>query len=169
MAVWEAVILVGGTAAFMTLGFFLMRGVDGALAAGRWHVRPVGADDSREMAASGGLFLKPKAAVPYLYADQTLRQGLALLRAHGYTAVPVIARDGRYVGTLRADDVRMGAGYTVSAALRDVLREGLYPAVRMGVGVEDLSRRMTGQNFVPVTDDRGLFMGIVTRGEYPTA
>ena len=30
-------------------------------------------------------------------------------------------------------------------------------------GLEDLLRTATNQNFVPVVDDRGMFIGIVTR------
>ena len=37
--------------------------------------------------------LTPKAQVAYLYDDFTVRQGLEKLRAHGYTAIPVLARD----------------------------------------------------------------------------
>ena len=48
--------------------------------------------------------LTPKAQVAYIYDDCTIRQGLEKLRAHGYTAVPVLARDGRYVGTVSEGD-----------------------------------------------------------------
>ena len=48
--------------------------------------------------------LTPKASVAWLYEDFTLRQGLEKLRHHGYTAIPVLARDGRYVGTVSMVD-----------------------------------------------------------------
>ena len=44
-------------------------------------------------------FLLPKHSVAYLYDDCTFRQGLEKMRHHGYTAIPVISRDGKYVGT----------------------------------------------------------------------
>ena len=42
--------------------------------------------------------LKPKNTVAYVYDVNTLRQGLEKMRVHGYTAVPVIEKDGTYVG-----------------------------------------------------------------------
>ena len=49
-------------------------------------------------------FLKPKNTVAYVYDGNTLRQGLEKMRAHGYTAVPVIEKDGTYVGTVSEGD-----------------------------------------------------------------
>ena len=39
-------------------------------------------------------FLRPKVSTAYIYYDNTLRQGLEKLRHYGYTAIPVIDRDG---------------------------------------------------------------------------
>ena len=55
--------------------------------------------------------LTPKASVAWLYEDFTLRQGLEKLRHHGYTAIPVLARDGRYVGTV-SEGTSSGACWT---------------------------------------------------------
>ena len=49
-------------------------------------------------------FLLPKSRVAYLYDDYTFRQGLEKMRHHGYTAIPVITRDGRYAGTVSEGD-----------------------------------------------------------------
>ena len=49
-------------------------------------------------------FLLPKHSVAYLYDDFTFRQGLEKMRNRGYTAIPVITRDGRYVGTVSEGD-----------------------------------------------------------------
>ena len=49
-------------------------------------------------------FLLPKSRIAYLYDDFTFRQGLEKMRNRGYTAIPVIARDGRYVGTVSEGD-----------------------------------------------------------------
>ena len=48
--------------------------------------------------------LRPKATVAFLYDDSTIRQGLEKMRAHGYTAIPVITREGRYIGTVSEGD-----------------------------------------------------------------
>ena len=47
--------------------------------------------------------------------------------------------------------------------MRDILREGFNPAVRIDVTMDELLERAMRQNFVPVTDDFDTFIGIVTR------
>ncbi len=92
------------------------------------------------------MLLKPKETVKYIYETNTLRQGLEKMRAHSYTAIPVISEDGKYVGTVS-----------------DIIRKDFNPAVRINVSMDELLRRAVNQNFVPVTDDWGTFIGIVTR------
>ena len=48
--------------------------------------------------------LTPKAQVAYLYDDFTIRQGLEKLRIHGYTAIPVLNREGIYIGSVSEGD-----------------------------------------------------------------
>ena len=117
------------------------------------------------------LFLKPKATVAYLYQHNTLRQGLEKMRAHGYTAIPVLTQDGRYAGTVSEGDllwhmlnchtydIRAQEAFTI----HDILRQHWNPAVHIDATMDDLLLRVMDQNFVPVVDDRNLFMGIITR------
>ena len=48
--------------------------------------------------------LTPKAQVAYLYDDFTVRQGLEKLRVLGYTAIPVLDRNGYYLGSVSEGD-----------------------------------------------------------------
>ena len=48
--------------------------------------------------------LKPKSQIAFLYDFNTLRQGLEKMKAHGYTAIPVLGKDGNYVGTVSEGD-----------------------------------------------------------------
>ena len=50
------------------------------------------------------MLLKPKETVKYIYEDSTLRQGLEKMRAHSYTALPVINKEGKYIGTVSEGD-----------------------------------------------------------------
>ena len=115
--------------------------------------------------------LTPKTNVAWLYEDWTIRQGLEKLRFHGYTAIPVLAKDGSYVGTVSEGDflwclLDQGSGDIQTQEkqpLRRVIRPGFNPAVRIDVALEDLVERALRQSFIPVVDDRGAFVGIVTR------
>ena len=49
-------------------------------------------------------FMKPKGEVSYLYDDFSMRQGLEKLERSGYTAIPVINRQGEYIGTITEGD-----------------------------------------------------------------
>ena len=117
------------------------------------------------------MLLKPKETVKYIYDSNTLRQGMEKMRAHSYTAIPVISESGRYVGTVSEGDflyyildkrdnsiLTKGKHY-----IRDILRPDFNPAVRVDVSMDTLLERADNQNFVPVVDDLGTFIGIVTR------
>ena len=121
-------------------------------------------------------FLLPKKRVAYLYDDYTFRQGLEKMRHHGYTAIPVISRDGKYDGTVSEGDFLWrlvadeGEGQRPCSMkdleqlqVRDILRETQYLPVRITVSMEELLTSAMNQNFIPVVDDSGSFIGIVTR------
>lgn len=121
-------------------------------------------------------FLLPKNRVAYLYDDCTFRQGLEKMRHHGYTAIPVITRSGQYVGTvsegdflwrLLADEPETQFSHSMKdleqLRIRDILRGNNYPSVRITVSMEELLNSAMNQNFIPVVDDIGSFIGIVTR------
>ena len=50
-------------------------------------------------------FLTPKSEVAYISEDDTLRQALEKMEYHKYSAVPIVSRTGRYVGTLTEGDL----------------------------------------------------------------
>ncbi len=122
-------------------------------------------------------FLIPKSETAYLYDDYTLRQALEKMRARGYTRIPVISRDGKYINVVGEGDFLWymldlddGRGVSMQNAeglkLKDVLerdRERPYKSVRITAGRDELIRLAMNQNFVPVTDDDGAYIGIVTR------
>ena len=116
-------------------------------------------------------FLHPKADVSYIYEDNTVRQGLEKMKAHGYTAIPVITRDGVYVGTVTQGDFLWAVldeynGNWKSlekVKIGQIMRAEFNPSVTVDTNIPQLLDRISNQNFVPIVDDRGVFMGIVTR------
>lgn len=117
------------------------------------------------------LLLTPKKMIGYLEETQTLRQGLEVMKYHGYTALPVINSDGQYVGTVSEGDflwnILNTENYSIydqeKHSIREILRKGFNPPVKVTTPVNDLVSQIMNQNFVPVIDDQGVFMGIVTR------
>jgi CBS domain-containing protein len=115
-------------------------------------------------------FLIPKSQVTYLVEGSSFRQGLEKLNRHGYTAIPVISRDGRYLGSVSEGDflwniMSMGSldlNELEEARIDDIISDRA-PPVRVTTSVEELLDRILDQNFVPVVDDRDVFVGIVTR------
>ncbi|MCD8025871.1 MAG: CBS domain-containing protein [Clostridiales bacterium] len=117
------------------------------------------------------MLLKHKDTVEYIYENNTLRQGLEKMRVHSYTAIPVISEEGIYVGTVSEGDFLWyivdkkteGIKAQEKYYVRDIICKGFNPAVKIDVTMDELLDRAMKQNFIPVTDDRGTFIGIVTR------
>lgn len=117
--------------------------------------------------------LKPKAVIDYVYDDCTVRQAIEKMRHHGFTAIPVIDRRGEYVKTIAEGDflyfmldnnifdVRDLEKYSIS----DIPRRVRGNPVSVTATIDELVLLATNQNFVPVIDDRQVFIGIVTRSD----
>ena len=120
-------------------------------------------------------FLLPKAEVAYLRDDMTLKQGLEKLRESGYTAIPVIDAEDRYVGVISEGDFLwnilernehledMTLKRVGHMAVRDILQNGKVQPACIDTAMVTLIEQAMKQNFVPVIDDRNVFIGIVTR------
>ena len=115
-------------------------------------------------------FLIPKSHVAHLTEGSSFRQGMEKLRRHGYTAIPVVARDGRYLGSISEGDFLwniMSLGSLSPEDLEDACIDQIVsdrtPPVGVNTSVEELMDKLLDQNFVPVVDDRDIFVGIVTR------
>ena len=118
-------------------------------------------------------FLTPKSNVAYIYDDFTLRQTLEKMEFHRYSAIPIINRAGEYVGTLTEGDLLWAIKNQYSLNLKEaenvpitqVPRRMDNEPVTADTSMEELISVALNQNFVPVIDDRGVFIGIVTRKE----
>lgn len=114
--------------------------------------------------------LRAKSTVAYLLDTSSVRQGLESFRAHGFTAIPVIREDGSYAGSISEGDflwhiLKTGGDiYTQEDyKISDIIRPDWNPSARVDVTLSELMNRILLQNFVPVVDDRNLFIGIITR------
>ena len=118
-------------------------------------------------------FLTPKNQVANIYDDCNLRQLMEKLEYHKYTAIPVINRDGQYVGTVAEGDLlrvikdnfNMNFQAAQGIIVRDIPRRTEVLPVNANASMDDIMDMAIAQNFVPVTDDNDVFIGIVTRRE----
>ena len=116
-------------------------------------------------------FLKPKSEVAFIYDYCTLRQVLETMEYHKYASIPMLNREGEYVGTITEGDLLWGIKSYQNMVLKraenifiqDFPRKADYEAVSADADMEDLLRKAMNQNFVPVVDDQKKFIGIITR------
>jgi len=107
----------------------------------------------------------------HLYDDYTIRQALEKMESAGYAALPILNRRGEYRGTLTEGDLLwamknmcyMDMRQAEARRIMEISRRKDNLPVRITASMHDLVERASRQNFVPVVDDYGAFIGIITR------
>lgn len=114
--------------------------------------------------------LKCKGNLAFLYDNLTIRQGLEKIKAHKYTAIPVISAEGDYIGTVSEGDFlwyitenKADLNTLLSEPISKIIRRGFNPAAEIDVSFSELLLRAANQNFIPLVDSRNKFIGIITR------
>ena len=115
-------------------------------------------------------FLRPKVTVTYLTDDCPVRQALDDMLKSGFTAVPVVSPKGKYVGTITEGDflrllLQRSAEDLDKMTVGQVERRVRHRSVTIDARMEDMVDLAAVQNFVPVTDGRGMFCVIITRSD----
>ena len=116
-------------------------------------------------------FVIPKSMVEYVNEDHTVRQAFEKMRFHRYAAIPVLDKEGRYVGTLRNDDLlnyfltegRFSSKTAEHTFVANILDGAYSRPVYHSASMDELIERVKEHNFVPVVDDRDCFVGIILR------
>lgn len=116
-------------------------------------------------------FLKPKVEIAYIYDYHTVRQALEIMEYHKYSSVPILNREGKYVGSITEGDLLWGIKKlgvmnikgAENVSIMKIDRRLDYQCVNAESNMVDLIDRAMEQNFVPVTDDQQNFIGIITR------
>ena len=118
-------------------------------------------------------FLKHKSDVTFVYEDHSGKRAMDEFRISGFTALPILTRDGHYAGTISEGDfLRFLLRYdlidmaeTEQLEVRELPRRSDNRPIMVDARMEDLMEIAVQQNFVPMVDGRGIFMGIVTRSD----
>ena len=116
-------------------------------------------------------FLTPKAMCAYIESDDTLRQAMERMEHSGYAALPVLDKSGKYCGVVTEGDLLWATKKLCCMDFRDTEEHSIMEIahrrdnlpVSVSTDMQDLLVKATDQNFVPVVDDKGDFIGIVTR------
>lgn len=116
-------------------------------------------------------FLTPKSEITYMYQDDKVQKMMEILDSQGYTAIPMIDRQGHYIGTLTEGDILrlVRDKKELNYDCIEQITVGSVPIKRKvrpvcgSADMADLIKISLEQNFVPVVDDHNIFIGIITR------
>lgn len=116
-------------------------------------------------------FVIPKSLVEYIDTSSTVRQAIEKMLYHRYTAIPVLDDEGKYVGTLRNDDILRYFLNSDNASIYDaeehavteLLSNDSPKPLLHSTSMEELVEGVKEHNFLPIVDDRGCFIGIILR------
>lgn len=115
--------------------------------------------------------LLPKQDVAYVFQSFTVRQALEKMKYHGYQSIPMLNKEGKYVGSISEGDLlwaildwqREGTVDLEKRSLADVPLRTQHEAVSVYDDVQTVLDRSVDQNFISVKDDAGFFIGIIRR------
>lgn len=118
-------------------------------------------------------FLTPKSDVAYIFENETLRQTLEKMEHRKFSCIPLLSLDGKYKGSISEGDLLWGMKALNVPGLKEaesisimaIPRRATYKTVHADSDMEDLLDKAINQNYVPVVDDQGYFIGIITRKE----
>lgn len=115
----------------------------------------------------------PKRFTAFLNENMTVRQAIEVFDVHKYTVIPVIDDDGHYVGTVSAGDLLRHMKNVLhfdfkeaeKTPVKDVEKYRSYQTLKVDSLLPEFFALSLEQNFVPVIDDQGTYIGIITRKE----
>lgn len=115
-------------------------------------------------------FLTPKIDVVSVSDTDNLKTVLETLNANKFSSVPILNKEGNYLGTVKEGDLLWFLyenGYDENiienTCIMDIPRRLTNETVKINANVEDLFQTLINQNFVPVIDDSNIFIGIIKR------
>ena len=115
--------------------------------------------------------ITPKKATYYLLDSSTIRQAFEKFDVHKFSVVPLLSKDGKYVGTLSEGDIlrfiKNNANFDITRAenvqVKDIEHYRSYKCLKIDATIEEVYALTLDQNFVPLIDDQDHYIGIVKR------
>lgn len=115
--------------------------------------------------------LTPKIQTLYLNSNCSLRQAIEKFDYHKFSVVPIIDEHGKFITTLSEGDllryIKKCGNFSLDESnkiqLLDIERYRPYKALDISTDYETIVELSLSQNFVPIVDDRGVYIGIIRR------
>lgn len=113
----------------------------------------------------------PKVSTVQICESDTVRQGMEVFQRYGYTAIPVVSEDGKYLGSVTEGDFwrhMCRIGTTDKKAqekylIREIYRPDFCEPLPIEAEIQAVVETALKQNFIPIIDGRGYLSGMVTR------
>lgn len=117
--------------------------------------------------------LTPKSSVAFILENSTVRQAIEKIIYHKFAVVPVLSANGEYVGTISEGDILrylvaqkgMDKAACESVLIKDIEKYRSYAPVKVDASFEEIYEASLIQNFIPIVDDRNVFIGLIRRKE----
>lgn len=118
-------------------------------------------------------YLLPKSETVFLTNTDSFSQAYNMFVITNYTALPVINKKGQYVGTICEGDLLRVLSLSLthpeidldSIEIKDIDFKINLEVARVNESYEHLVELAVKQNFIPLVDDQGIFIGILRRQE----
>lgn len=118
-------------------------------------------------------YFTPKNETHFIDSDSTIRQAIEKFDFHKFTVVPIIDSEGKFLFTLSEGDIlrfiKNFAKFNYSIAenvlVTEIPRYRSYQHLNISAPFEEICKLSLQQNFIPLVDDRGIFIGIIRRSK----
>ncbi len=116
-------------------------------------------------------FLTPKSYIKVIEETMSIRQVLEIFEHYRYSTLAIIDKSGKYLSTISEGDLLYYLKNNLKFDLRSYENINIlevptyrpYKAISILEEMDALIIKAMDQNFVPVIDDKGSFIGIITR------
>ncbi|MBQ7995015.1 MAG: CBS domain-containing protein [Bacilli bacterium] len=117
--------------------------------------------------------LTPKAKVYTISTKMSVRQVLEIFDANKFAILPLLDEEGRYISTISEGDLlrfikKEGKLDLLELEKKSILEVDVYRPysyLKIDSPFEKIYKLSLEQNFIPLVDDRDVFIGIVKRKE----
>ena len=107
----------------------------------------------------------------YLNSNSSLRQAIEKFDYHKFSVVPIIDDQGKFITTLSEGDLlrymKKCGDFSLDESnkiqILEIERHRPYKALDISTDYETIVELSLSQNFVPIVDDRGVYIGIIRR------